>query len=504
MFKIKIFPFIFFLLFALLNNVAVAQKSKKPVNNPARKTGTPPNSPKLTELDLYNATIGSMVKVVTACQGFSEQGSGFMIDARYVVTNKHVVDCNGEISVKQLLSQDIYKVTGKYLDPDHDLAILEAADLDAGNATLKLAPNGAGEVGSQIFVIGNPSGVEGFFTKGNIRLIGKNGSLYFDAIIAPGSSGSPVLDGQGKVIGVETTGTKTSVGIVYGGAIPVTALRNLISRVKKNQIANSFKIDTARRNDQIATATQEKPVGPPSVTSPPATTNPRPNPFQKPQPVRELSFSEQVEQAEAQVRYNPEKAISLAQAIFSKLDKGSELRKVLATRLHNIIIESYLKLNQVENAGKQMFEAWQSDEPVAIKVKQARENKNFSNPDPNSWKAFVDGELILSKNALTYKQNSLIPSTGFPDQSFSVKDTDAKVGYNALTKKLEVIIKFTKDNGKEGKKDFQFYPPEVFYKVGGFSYGMVRQADCGSCSDILTALVTAMKLYNQEISLQKK
>jgi hypothetical protein len=82
-----------------------------------------------------------------------------------------------------------------------------------------------------------------------------------------------------------------------------------------------------------------------------------------------------------------------------------------------------------------------------------------------------------------------------------------KVEYSPSSKKLSFNVKIRNLNGKEVKKDFQFYPLEVSWKTGSLSYGMLKQTDCVNCSDILLALVRASNEFvrqeKQENSTQK-
>lgn len=88
---------------------------------------------------------------------------------------------------------------------EHDLALVKFA----AHGVPFLRPRNTGPIpaeGDKVIVIGNPSGLTGTVSEGIISAFRENGSvIQINAPISPGSSGSPVLDGNGKVIGVATS-----------------------------------------------------------------------------------------------------------------------------------------------------------------------------------------------------------------------------------------------------------------------------------------------------------
>ncbi|HET9322569.1 MAG TPA: trypsin-like peptidase domain-containing protein [Gaiellaceae bacterium] len=178
-------------------------------------------------------------------------GSGFVIDKEgHIVTNDHVVD--GADSVRVQFS-DGTEVNADVVgtDPSTDIAVLDVDRPASQLTTVQFAPTGSLEVGNPVVVIGSPFGLEGTLTTGVISALGReiqspNGftienAVQTDAALNHGNSGGPVLDTQGRVVGVAAqirSDTGGSDGIGY--AVPGDTAK----RVAAELIANG-KIDHA-------------------------------------------------------------------------------------------------------------------------------------------------------------------------------------------------------------------------------------------------------------------
>ena len=174
--------------------------------------------------------------------GRASSGSGFVVDSEgHVVTNDHVVEGADEFSVR--FGEDGEPVPAKLLgkDPSSDLAVLEV-DPDAvegGVQPLELGSSGDLTPGEAAIAIGSPFGLEGTVTSGIVSALGRtiqapNGFsisnvVQTDAAINPGNSGGPLLDAQGRVIGVNSqiaseSGTNSGVGF----AVPVDEVKRVV------------------------------------------------------------------------------------------------------------------------------------------------------------------------------------------------------------------------------------------------------------------------------------
>jgi tetratricopeptide (TPR) repeat protein len=135
------------------------------------------------------------------------RGSGFFIDVDRVVTNRHVID-NAFRAEVHSYNGNIYQVKGVIaVDAEGDLALLRI-EAPANQVRPLLLDKTSPQEGESVVVIGNPLGLEGSVTNGivsAVRDIPTFGRIIqITAPISPGSSGSPVVNMQGQVIGVAT------------------------------------------------------------------------------------------------------------------------------------------------------------------------------------------------------------------------------------------------------------------------------------------------------------
>jgi 2-alkenal reductase len=128
------------------------------------------------------------------------------------------------------------------LDPDSDLAVLKVAQLPAGVNALPLGSMSELAVGQTVVAIGNPFGLEGTLTRGIISAMGRTipaltpfsipHAIQTDAAINPGNSGGPLLNLQGRVIGVNaqgvTGGDSAPVNSGVSLAIPIDIVRRVV------------------------------------------------------------------------------------------------------------------------------------------------------------------------------------------------------------------------------------------------------------------------------------
>jgi serine protease Do len=187
-------------------------------------------------------------------------GSGFVIEADgYILTNNHVIDNADEIivtfgdangnghgnnggKVKEYRAELIGS------DPKTDVALIKIKP-DQPLTPLELGNSDKVDVGQWVMAIGNPFGFAQSVTVGVVsakgRVIGAgpyDDFIQTDASINPGNSGGPLLDIDGKVIGINTAifagGGSGNIGI--GFAIPINSIREIYSDLKKGKVRRGW------------------------------------------------------------------------------------------------------------------------------------------------------------------------------------------------------------------------------------------------------------------------
>lgn len=156
-------------------------------------------------------------------------GSGFFVRPDQVVTNYHVIEGAAKGYVKFVGKSTLYAIDGiSAMDEERDLALLKIVDAKA--PVLTLAENDGVEVGETVYAIGNPEGLEGTFSQGivsGIRDAGKDKWVQITAPISSGSSGGPVVNSKGVVIGVAVASVIEGQNLNF--AIPVGPVKALMA-----------------------------------------------------------------------------------------------------------------------------------------------------------------------------------------------------------------------------------------------------------------------------------
>jgi serine protease Do len=163
-------------------------------------------------------------------------GSGVLVDpAGYILTNNHVIENAQDITVR-LSDSRKFPATLVGRDPKTDLAVLKV-DAPGPLPTAELGDSERLRVGQWVIAIGNPFGLDRTVTVGIVSATARNrvgvttyeNFIQTDASINPGNSGGPLLNLDGRVIGINTAIVAAGQGI--GFSIPINEAKVVMSQL---------------------------------------------------------------------------------------------------------------------------------------------------------------------------------------------------------------------------------------------------------------------------------
>lgn len=173
------------------------------------------------------------------------RGSGFFVDVNRVITNRHVIERSSRVMVT-LMDGRKYVAKGVLaVDGEGDLALLQV-DVPPGSAFPLPISGRVPQEGESIVVIGNPFGLEGSVSDGIVSAVreisGYGKIIQITAPISPGSSGSPVVNMYGQVVGVATL--QAAEGQSLNFAVPAERISQL--KVSQLQTVSALSADTQK------------------------------------------------------------------------------------------------------------------------------------------------------------------------------------------------------------------------------------------------------------------
>jgi len=219
-----------------------------------------PKSSDATLLDAYSAAVTGVVSLVAPAVAHvrvertsrgrgvrAGSGSGFIITPDgYMVTNSHVA---GDASLLEVTLPDGRIAAGELVgdDPDSDLAVIKIGA--AGLSYVKLADTSTVRVGQIAIAIGSPYGFQHTVTAGIVSALGRSmrsqtgrlldNIIQTDAALNPGSSGGPLADSAGGVIGVNTAVILPAQGICFAIASN-SAERVAIALIREGRVRRAY------------------------------------------------------------------------------------------------------------------------------------------------------------------------------------------------------------------------------------------------------------------------
>lgn len=213
---------------------------------------TQDNSGNLSIKDIAKKVLPTVVSISVTSSNGSGTGSGSVIQSdsskSYIVTNNHVIDdavSGGKVTVEFQDGTEL-PATIKGRDIAYDLAVLQ---ISKGNLpTIDIGDSAKVVIGDLSVAIGSPLGLSGTVTSGIISALNRPvlagttaresyiDALQTDAAVNPGNSGGPLVNGQGKMIGVNSAiaslGSTSSTGnIGLGFAIPVNQAMRVVNEI---------------------------------------------------------------------------------------------------------------------------------------------------------------------------------------------------------------------------------------------------------------------------------
>jgi len=178
----------------------------------------------------------------------SGQGSGFIISKDgYILTNNHVAGDADKITVKL---KDGRKFQAKLIgsDPKTEIALIK---IEGDNFPyIELGDSSELEIGEWVIAIGNPFGLAETLTVGVVSAVGRSNVgitdyedfIQTDAAINPGNSGGPLLNIEGKAVGINTAIYTRSGGYMgIGFAVPINMAKQIVNQLKeKGSVIRGF------------------------------------------------------------------------------------------------------------------------------------------------------------------------------------------------------------------------------------------------------------------------
>jgi len=179
------------------------------------------------------------------------RGSGFFISVDKIVTNRHVIEKSNRVEI-HLMDGKKFTARGVLaIDGEGDLALLQV-DVPQNSAPALPLIQSAPQEGESIVVVGNPFGLEGSVSNGIVSAVreipGYGKIIQITAPISPGSSGSPVVNMRGQVIGVATL--QAAEGQSLNFAVPSSRIAQL--KIGELQTFSSLNTETQKNKRAAA------------------------------------------------------------------------------------------------------------------------------------------------------------------------------------------------------------------------------------------------------------
>jgi S1-C subfamily serine protease len=219
--------------------------------------------PALAPEELFEKLVPSVwtIEVFDAANRPMGLGSGVVVAPGSVVTNCHVLAKSSRVAVTR--ENVSYGAVLEHPDPERDLCLLRVRNLRAPPVAMGDAESL--KIGARVYAIGSPRGLEQTLSDGLVSGVrrserGELQAVQISVPISPGSSGGGLFDGQGRLVGITTSGLRDSQNLNF--AMPANWIAEVPERAKALLAARTGSKTTAAH-------------GPAVVITPPAAGRPR-------------------------------------------------------------------------------------------------------------------------------------------------------------------------------------------------------------------------------------
>jgi len=261
MIKRNLFTQLFLIALAMFASASIAPAARL---SDDRAASTQTKTVVLDITDIAERINDVVVNVRSASEGGENLGSGFIIDKNgLIITNFHLIsDVQPRRSSAQRdadsgpkLATNItvtlndgrhFQASVKGYDEATDLALLQIVTDGKPLPVADLGDSDALKVGEWVIAVGNPLGLDHTVTLGIISARGRTGFggqfddfLQTDAAINPGNSGGPLVNTQGKIVGINTMVLERTQGLSF--SIPINTLKTILPQlVERGRVARGF------------------------------------------------------------------------------------------------------------------------------------------------------------------------------------------------------------------------------------------------------------------------
>lgn len=219
----------------LTDSIIQAQNELKILGSQIGSIDQEINSLKASTSSDFSGIIGNVIKSVVTVRTDVAQGSGFVIaNGGYIVTNEHVMEGAQAASIITYDGQ-VHKVTLIGQDANMDIALLRISE--TGYSPLILENSNNVQIGDKVIAIGNPLGLQFSVSEGIVSAVNRQGTnglndyIQTDASLNPGNSGGPLINVNGKVVGINNFKISGSENI--GFALESDYIRDTVNKIFK-------------------------------------------------------------------------------------------------------------------------------------------------------------------------------------------------------------------------------------------------------------------------------